>query len=47
MQLNFEQPKVESVSRFWQKNFSPKWYMSAFPSDEINKGYGLLQNPGW
>ena len=47
LQLNFEQPKVESVSRFWQKNFSPKWYMSAFPSDEINKGYGLLQNPGW
>ena len=27
LQLNFEQPKVESVSRFWQKNFSPKWYM--------------------
>lgn len=47
LQLNFEQPKVESVSRFWQKNFSPKWYMSAFPSNEINKGYGLLQNPGW
>lgn len=47
LQLNFEEPKVESVSRFWQKNFSPKWYMSAFPSDEINKGYGLLQNPGW
>lgn len=47
LQLNFEQPKVESVSRFWQKNFSPKWHMSAFPSNEINKGYGLLQNPGW
>lgn len=43
LQLNFEQPKVESVSRFWQKNFSPKWYMSAFPSDEINKGYGLCR----
>lgn len=33
--------------RFWQDNFSPKWYLSAFPPDEINKGYGLVQNPGW
>ena len=47
LKLNFPQPKVESVSRYWQTNFSPKWYMSAFPSNEINKGYGLLQNPGW
>ena len=47
LKLNFPQPKVESVSRYWQDNFSPKWYMSAFPSNEINKGYGLLQNPGW
>lgn len=27
--------------------FSEKWYLSAFPQKEINKGYGLLQNPGW
>lgn len=35
--------------RAWQKanGFSPKWYLSAFPSDEINKKYGLVQNPGW
>ena len=33
--------------RAWQKEFSPKNYLSAFPSDEINKGYGLIQNPGW
>lgn len=33
--------------RYWKNNFSPKWYLSAFPSDEINKGYGLVQNPGW
>lgn len=33
--------------RAWQKEFSPKNYLSAFPSDEINKGYGLVQNPGW
>jgi hypothetical protein len=34
-------------SRYWQKNFSPKWYLSPFPHDEVNKGYGLIQNPGW
>lgn len=26
--------------------FSPKWYLSAFPLKEVNKGY-LTQNPGW
>jgi hypothetical protein len=34
-------------SRYWQDNFSPKWYLSAFPPNEVNKGYGLVQNPGW
>lgn len=24
-----------------------KWLMSPFPADEVNKGYGILQNPGW
>ena len=33
--------------RYWVRNFTPKWYLSAFPSDELNKGYGLIQNPGW
>lgn len=35
--------------RAWQKpgGFSSKWYLSAFPPKEINKGYGLVQNPGW
>lgn len=36
-------------SRVWwnECGFSPKWYLSAFPTDEVNKGYGLIQNPGW
>ena len=38
---------VQTPRRYLQDNFSPKWYLSAFPSDEINKGYGLIQNPGW
>lgn len=37
----------ELPERYWKNNFSPKWYLSAFPPDEINKGYGLVQNPGW
>lgn len=33
---------------WWKSNgFSSKWYLSALPSDEINKGYGMIQNPGW
>lgn len=23
------------------------WYMNPFPTQEVNKGYGLIQNPGW
>lgn len=34
-------------SRSWWSNFSTKWYLSAFPPSEVNKGYGLTQNPGW
>ena len=36
-------------NRTWwnEGGFSEKWYLSAFPLNEINKGYGLIQNPGW
>ncbi|TKG89216.1 RagB/SusD family nutrient uptake outer membrane protein [Puteibacter caeruleilacunae] len=27
--------------------WEPKWYLSAFPTNEVNKSYGLTQNPGW
>lgn len=35
--------------RHWARpgKWSPKWYLNAFPSNEINKNYGLVQNPGW
>lgn len=46
LQLTFSQPEV-IIDRYWKKNFSAKWYFSAFPSNEVNKGYGLIQNPGW
>jgi hypothetical protein len=34
-------------ARNWATSWSPKWYFSAFPLNEVNKGYGLVQNPGW
>lgn len=38
---------LNNIARVWWKEFDPKWYLSAFPPTEINKGYGLTQNPGW
>ena len=39
----------ELPTRSWQQAnvFSSKWYLSAFPPEEIDKGYGMVQNPGW
>lgn len=31
----------------WQSEFSPKYYLDPLPFNEIQKGYGLIQNPGW
>lgn len=45
--LSYSDPSKMDQGRIWQDKFSPKWFLSAFPSDEINKGYGLVQNPGW
>lgn len=33
--------------RAWWNGFSPSYYLSAFPMSEVNKKYGLIQNPGW
>ena len=42
---------AQSLDHKWwdagSNGFSPKWYLSAFPMSEVNKGYGLIQNPGW
>ena len=34
-------------TRLWQTNWSPEWYLSAFPAEEVNKVDGMVQNPGW
>lgn len=39
--------ELSNIARSWWKNFSPKWYLAAFPPSEVNKNYGLTQNPGW
>ena len=33
--------------RSWYNDFDTKWYLSPIPAVEINKGYGMTQNPGW
>lgn len=43
--VTFELTKYTRV--WWSSGFEPRWCLSAFPSKEINKGYGLVQNPGW
>ena len=46
-QFRYEAFELSNPTRAWWSNFSPKWYLSAFPTEEVNKGYGLTQNPGW
>lgn len=45
--FRYEVFTLSNIARSWWTNFSPKWYLSAFPPSEVNKGYGLTQNPGW
>lgn len=33
--------------RHWQSEWDSKWYMAPIPQNEINKKYGMIQNPGW
>ena len=43
----FKFEKVELTSRYWADNWDTKWYMTPIPQNEINKNYGMTQNPGW
>jgi hypothetical protein len=41
-------PITEFPRAWWRPDFwTNKWYLCAFPTSEINKGWGLVQNPGW
>ncbi len=45
--FTYEKFPLNNSARSWWTNFSPKWYLAAFPPSEVNKHYGLTQNPGW
>jgi hypothetical protein len=46
--FEYERFEISAPTRYWWTNgFDPKWYLSPFPQTEVNKGYGLIQNPGW
>ncbi len=36
-----------NLRSWWSGGWSNKYLLSPFPRDEVNKGYGLTQNPGW
>ena len=47
-----KQPCTNNIRVWWdtadqQSKWSDKWYLTPISRDEINKGYGLNQNPGW
>ena len=44
---SFTYKKVELTKRYWATNWDTKWYLSPIPTTEINKNYGMTQNPGW
>lgn len=33
--------------RVWYTKWNTKWYLAPIPASEVNKGYGMTQNPGW
>lgn len=33
--------------RSWYNDWDTKWYLAPIPAVEINKNYGMTQNPGW
>ena len=39
--------KVTLAGRYWQEKWDKKWYLAPIPQNEINKKYGMTQNPGW
>lgn len=49
--FSYEKLPITVGSRIWwdkeRGGFDPKWYLQPFPITELNKKYGLEQNPGW
>ncbi|MDR2969100.1 MAG: RagB/SusD family nutrient uptake outer membrane protein [Tannerellaceae bacterium] len=47
--FRYEEYQISEFARTWWKEggWSNKWLLKTIPTDEINKDYGLTQNPGW
>lgn len=35
------------ITRAWASDWNTKWYLAPIPSVELDKDYGMTQNPGW
>jgi len=44
---SFTFEKFQLSSRYWAEKWDTKWYFAPIPQNEINKEYGIIQNPGW
>lgn len=44
---SFTFEKVKLDTRYWVNSWDTKWYLTPIPQNEINKKYGMTQNPGW
>ena len=46
--FEYEKFEITTGARiWWTDGFDCKWFLQPFPLSEVNKGYGLDQNPGW
>ena len=47
--FEYEKPQISIGSRAWWREgyWTNKWYLDPVSRIEIQKGYGLTQNPGW
>ena len=47
--FEYEKPQIVNGARRWWDNgyWTNKWYLDPVSRIEIQKGYGLTQNPGW
>jgi len=46
--FRYQKFTLNNAYRYWWKNgYDPKWLLAPINVVEINKDYGLIQNPGW
>lgn len=44
---SYTYPEINYNRRAWWTFFESKWFLLPFPLNEVQKGYGIVQNPGW